>query len=91
LILWSYGAPKFVAADEQANDRIKQTVLVNGMDKPRNLARNCDDGEPEEWTKPLEPGSFRLNFTLFHPIAGFKDEETPPIDDLISECRIDLQ
>ena len=49
------------------------------------------DGEPEEWTKPLEPGSFRLNLILFDPIEGFKDEETPPIDDLISERRIDLQ
>lgn len=49
------------------------------------------DGEPEEWTKPLEPGSFRLNLTLFNSIGGIKDEDVPPIDDLIGQRRTDFE
>lgn len=50
--------------------------------------------DPEAWQEihgePPEPGSFRLDLIRFNPIAGFQDEETPPIDDLISVGRIDL-
>jgi hypothetical protein len=49
------------------------------------------DGEPEEWTKPLEPGSFRLNLVLLNPIAVIKGEDVPPIDELIGDRRTDLQ
>ncbi|MEK7400185.1 MAG: restriction endonuclease, partial [Candidatus Poribacteria bacterium] len=48
------------------------------------------DGEPEVWTKPLEEDSFQLNLTLFNPIAGFKNEGIPLIDDLINERRTDF-
>lgn len=39
------------------------------------------DGEPEEWSKPLEPGDFRFNFTLMNPIAPVEGENAPAIDD----------
>ena len=48
------------------------------------------DAEPEQWTKPPEPGSFQLNFTLLKPIPRIEDEEVPPIDDLIGDRRTDL-
>ena len=48
------------------------------------------DGEPEEWTKPLEPGNFCVNLILFNSILGFEGEKIPAIDDLIGERRIDL-
>jgi len=48
------------------------------------------DGEPEQWTRPLKPGSFLLNLTLFKPIQGIEDEDAPLIDDLIGQRRTDL-
>ncbi len=38
------------------------------------------DGEPEEWSKPLEPGDFRFNITLMNPIAPVEGENAPAID-----------
>ncbi len=49
------------------------------------------DGKPEQWTEPLEPGSFRLNLTLLRPIVGIEGEGTPPIDDLIGDQRTDFE
>ena len=49
------------------------------------------EGEPEEWSTPLDPGSFRLNFTAIRPIPPFQDEETPPIDELINERSTELE
>jgi len=48
------------------------------------------DDDPEEWTKPLYPGSFRLDLTLLNPVTFIQGEDTPPIDDLIGEHRTDL-
>lgn len=48
------------------------------------------NGEPEQWTRPLEPGSFRLNLTLFKPIPRIEDEDVPSIDDLIGQRRTNL-
>lgn len=49
------------------------------------------DNDPEEWTKALEPGSFRLNLTLLNSVPRQNDDGEPPIDDLISERRTDLE
>jgi len=48
------------------------------------------DDEPEQWTKPLEPGSFRLNLILFKPIPRMEGEGVPPIDDLIGDRSTNL-
>lgn len=48
------------------------------------------DEEPEQWTRPLKPGSFRLNLTMFKPIPRIEGEGVPPIDDLIGGRRTDL-
>jgi hypothetical protein len=48
------------------------------------------DDEPEQWTKPLEPGSFRLDLVLLKPIPKLDDKGVPPIDDLIGERRTEL-
>lgn len=48
------------------------------------------DEDSEEWTKPIEPGSFRLNLTLLNPVPPMQKEDTPPIDELIGERRTDL-
>ncbi|MCW5607589.1 MAG: restriction endonuclease, partial [Nitrosomonas sp.] len=49
------------------------------------------EGEPEDWTKPLELGSFRVNLILMNPIPKQADTSVPSIDDLISERRTDFE
>lgn len=49
-----------------------------------------DGNDPEEWTNPLEPGSFHFNITLLNSIPQKNDDGEPSIDNLISERRTDL-
>jgi len=48
------------------------------------------DEAPSEWSEPVKAGSIKVNIALLRPIPGIEDEDTPSIDDLISESRIDI-
>ena len=67
----------------------KQFLSMGWIDQEAWRELDIDD-EPEQWTKPLEPGSFRLNLILFKPIPRMEEEGVPPIDDLIGDRRTDL-
>ncbi len=67
----------------------KQAMSLGRIDREAWQEIERDDA-PEEWTKPLGPGSFRLNLTILNPVPPIEEEDTPPIDELVGERRTDL-
>lgn len=67
----------------------KQYWSMGWIDREAWQEIDCEN-DPEEWTKPLEPGSFRLNLILLNLVPEQTNDGVPPIDELIAERRTDL-
>ena len=67
----------------------KQAWSMGVIDQEAWQKVECDE-DPEEWTRPVEPGCFRVDLTLMNPVPSIQEEDTPPIDELIGDRRTDL-
>lgn len=61
----------------------KQTYTLEDIDRDGWTELEDQEQQPEPWTKPLQPGTFRLHLTIFQPIPEIEGESAPPLEDVL--------